>query len=140
MPIACVRWTRRNSTQADLRLWQLLNGPRFSTCPFRRQVWIGPYVVDFFCNEHRLIVEVGGAQRGNISDYDATRSAWLSARGYRKLRFRNDDVLARPEAVSQRLWQAIEIARVSPGEIVSAQTGNQRSGSLISSADRSRHC
>ncbi len=111
MPLSYARWLRRNSTQADLKLWQLLNHPRFGSCAFQRQVWIGHYIVDFLCQERRLIVEVGGGQHGATTEYDAMRSAWLCARGYEMLRFWNDEVLRAPEAISERLWRTLESVR-----------------------------
>ncbi|MDQ2743516.1 MAG: endonuclease domain-containing protein [Chloroflexota bacterium] len=59
---------------------------------FRRQHPIGPFVVDFFCASHRLIVEVDGPVHLNQQERDAERQTLLEACGYRVLRFTAGDV------------------------------------------------
>jgi len=59
---------------------------------FKRQVPIGNYIVDFVCNELRLIVEVDGSQHAE-NRYDELRDAELKNRGFKVLRFWNHDVL-----------------------------------------------
>ncbi len=73
---------------------------------FRRQYQLGPYIVDFLCHSHRLVVEVDGGQH-NDSDYDARRDAWLKAQGYEVLRFWNRDVLAEIDGVGRRICLAL---------------------------------
>jgi adenine-specific DNA-methyltransferase len=108
MPLSYARRMRRDSTEAELKLWQLLRDPRFGACQFKRQVWLGRYIVDFLSEERMLIVEVNGGQHGTNSAYDARRAAWLAARGYRSVRFWNYEILAMPNAVSEQLWRALE--------------------------------
>ena len=96
------RSLRQQSTQAELRLWQRLRGRRLRGYKFIRQEPIGPYVVDFVCREHRLAIEVDGGQHAD-SERDTMRDQWLRDRGYRVLRFWNNDVLANIEGV----WDAI---------------------------------
>jgi len=59
---------------------------------------MGPYMVDFICREHRLIVEVDGGQHAD-SEADARRDAYFAERGYRTLRFWNSDVLSNLDGV-----------------------------------------
>ncbi len=66
---------------------------------FRRQVPIGPYIVDFACLASKVVIEVDGGQHTEALDYDAARSAWLEARGYQVLRFWNNDVLSNTDSV-----------------------------------------
>ena len=54
---------RREMTKAELRLWVRLRKPGLPGFRFRRQVPIGPFIVDFFCPEHRLVVEIDGDTR-----------------------------------------------------------------------------
>ncbi|MGX5804066.1 endonuclease domain-containing protein [Bradyrhizobium sp. Arg314] len=86
---------RRAMTDAELKLWNELRAHRLMGMSFRRQVPIGPYIVDFACSAHRLIVEVDGSQHADVdhSRRDDERSAYLSASGWTILRFWNDDVI-----------------------------------------------
>ncbi len=83
---------RREPTEAEKRLWEELRDRRLMRLKFRRQVPLGPFIADFVCMEARLVVEVDGSQHGD-SVRDQRRDAELAARGFRVLRFWNDDVL-----------------------------------------------
>jgi len=100
---------RTNMTEAEQRLWYRLRAHRFQNLKFKRQAPIGPYVVDFICFDHKLIVEVDGGQHAQNAK-DEKRNAWLSREGYRVLRFWNDDILKRTEAVLEEIALAIESA------------------------------
>ena len=84
---------RTHQTDAEDLLWQTLRAKRLEGLKFRRQVPIGSFIVDFFCPEHRLVVELDGSQHGETAAYDERRSAWLRDRGYKVVRFWNDDAL-----------------------------------------------
>lgn len=92
------RAMRKVPTDAERKLWRLLRAKRLAGCKFRRQQRLEPYVVDFVCFETRLIVEADGSQHLD-SEYDSRRDAWLTAQGFRILRFWNNDVLTNPEGV-----------------------------------------
>jgi ATP-dependent helicase HrpA/adenine-specific DNA-methyltransferase len=98
------RALRQNPTDAESRLWRHLRGKQMEGIRFRRQQPIGPYIVDFFCAEARLIVEVDGGQHAEDSD---TRTRWLEARGYRVIRFWNNDVLSNTEGVLTMILRAL---------------------------------
>ena len=83
---------RLNSTDAERRLWNRLRSRANNDCKFVRQEPIGPYVVDFVCREHRLIIEVDGGQHAD-NKRDRLRDQWLAERNYRVLRFWNNEVL-----------------------------------------------
>ena len=85
-------------TEAEQLLWYHLRRRQLANQRFRRQVPMGPYVVDFACVELCLVVEVDGSQHMD-SKHDQQRDAWLTAAGYRVLRFWNHDVLGRTESV-----------------------------------------
>jgi very-short-patch-repair endonuclease len=86
------RAMRREPSDAEAKLWRALRGGRIGGCKFRRQEQIGPYIVDFVCYEHRLVVELDGSQHAG-STRDERRDAWLRSRGLDVLRFWNHDVL-----------------------------------------------
>jgi very-short-patch-repair endonuclease len=82
---------RKEMTEAEGKLWSALRGRRFEDFKFRRQVPIGKYIVDFVCQDCKLIVEVDGLQHQG-SEHDKVRDAWLISVGYRVLRFWNPDI------------------------------------------------
>lgn len=93
------RELRRTQTDAERVLWQRLRNRQLLGHKFRRQLPIGPYIVDFVCVERRLIIELDGGQHAEQRARDAQRSAWLQARGFRVLRFWNDQALKETNAV-----------------------------------------
>ena len=84
---------RKNSTDAERALWSLLRDRRLAGYNFRRQVPIGPYIVDFVCYQSKLIIEVDGGQHQVQKQYDDARTAWLESEGFTVLRFWNNNVL-----------------------------------------------
>jgi len=94
MSTAKARELRTHPTDAERRLWQKLKRRQIAGIKFRRQLPIGPYIVDFVCLERRLVVEVDGGQHLEQIPQDEQRSQWLRAQGFRVLRFWNNDALA----------------------------------------------
>jgi len=107
------RHLRHNMTDAEARLWFLLRGRRLADAKFRRQVPIGPYVVDFFCHEHGLIVEADGGQHLE-SRHDAKRTQYLEQQGCAVLRFWNDEILNNQDAVLTKILEALSGRAPSP--------------------------
>ena len=101
------RRLRRNPTDAEKKLWSLLRRKQLSGYRFRRQVPIGPYVVDFACLAAHLVIEVDGGQHAVSVDKDRQRTAWLESRGYKVVRFWNNDVLGNPDGVLQTILRAL---------------------------------
>jgi very-short-patch-repair endonuclease len=85
-------------TEAEAALWRLLRDRRLSETKWRRQVPIGPYVVDFVCLERRVVVECDGSQHAD-SQRDAVRDAWLADQGFLVVRFWNHEVLRERNSV-----------------------------------------
>jgi very-short-patch-repair endonuclease len=98
-------------TDAERSLWYHLRAGRFQGWKFRRQVPIGQYVVDFLCEEARLIVEVDGGQHAERIERDLARTQWLGEQGYEVIRFWNNDVLANIEGVLATLSPALSQGR-----------------------------
>jgi very-short-patch-repair endonuclease len=109
MPRILAKRLRTNMTDAEQRLWYRLRAHRFQNLKFKRQAPIGPYIVDFICFDHKLIVELDGGQHAQ-NPRDKKRDAWLICEGYRVLRFWNDDVLKQTSAVLEEIAGAIESA------------------------------
>src|SRR5690554_2328456 len=88
------RRLRRNSTRAELLLWNRLRARQLGGFKFVRQEPIGRYVVDFICRDRRVIVEVDGGQ--HVTDpRDLIRDRWPRDHNYRVFRFWNNDVLTK---------------------------------------------
>ncbi|MBV8649918.1 MAG: DUF559 domain-containing protein [Alphaproteobacteria bacterium] len=100
------RALRRNSTDAEGKLWLHLRGRQLGGCKFVRQEPIGRYYADFVCRELRLIIEVDGGQHAE-NRYDDKRDTHLTALGYRVLRFWNTDVLTNVEGVLETILKEL---------------------------------
>jgi very-short-patch-repair endonuclease len=80
---------------------------------FRRQHAIGPYIVDFCAPHQKLIIELDGSQHLEQQEYDAERTAYLKTRGYRILRFWNDEVMKNRDGVWLAILEALGLAENS---------------------------
>jgi len=96
---------RREPTYNERVLWRLLRDRRLAGMKFRRQAPIGPYVVDFVCLRHRLIVEADGPLHD--AGRDAVRDAWLGGAAFRVLRFENRLITEYPDVVLDRICEAV---------------------------------
>ncbi|MCB0210513.1 MAG: DUF559 domain-containing protein [Anaerolineae bacterium] len=93
------RELRQEMTPAESKLWDALRNKKLSGLKFRRQHPIDHFIVDFYCAAHKLVVEVDGGIHAKQSERDAERSVFLEQRGYRLIRFRNEQVLDALDAV-----------------------------------------
>src|SRR5215471_16587248 len=107
MPHKRARELRVNMTDAERRLWSALRDRRLQRFKFRRQHPIGPFIADFACVEHRLIIEADGGQHAE-SDTDARRTRWLEADGWYVLRFWNNDIMRNTEEVLETIRKVLE--------------------------------
>jgi very-short-patch-repair endonuclease len=89
----------RNMTPAEAKLWSHLRAHRMKDVHFRNQHAIGNYVVDFCATRRKLIIELDGSQHLEQEDYDAERTAFFEVKGYRVLRFWNNEVMNDIESV-----------------------------------------
>ena len=96
------RAMRRVPTEPERLLWARLRDRRLGGFKFRRQHPIGAFIADFACPERRLIVEADGEQHVD-SEYDAYRSEWLRAQGWRVIRFWNNEVRENPDGVAEAI-------------------------------------
>jgi very-short-patch-repair endonuclease len=104
------RALRKHDTWAEKLLWTWLRDRRFSTYKFRRQHAFGPHVLDFFCIEARLNIELDGFQHGGPEQraLDTERDAWLEARGLKVLRFWNGRLRREKQVVRDAIWNALQ--------------------------------
>ena len=104
------RALRREATDAERLLWSLLRNRQFLGLKFRRQHPLGGYILDFYCHEARLGVELDGGQHAEPEQaaYDAQRTRDLEGFGVRVVRFWNHEVLKEPEAVLGAIMEVVE--------------------------------
>ena len=100
---------RRNMTEPEKRLWLVVRNRQIGNAKFRKQSWLGPFLVDFFCAEAKLVVEVDGDSHAHQQDYDARRTAWRAAEGFRGIRVSNDDVMRNLEGVAVAIADALTL-------------------------------
>ena len=111
-PLARSRAIRRDSTEAEKRLWAMLRNRNLNGWKFRRQFTIDSYVVDFCCIAARLIVELDGEQHADVRKrYDDARTRELRDRGFRVLRFWNSEVLQGTDGVIQEISRMLKAQR-----------------------------
>jgi very-short-patch-repair endonuclease len=100
------RRLRSNPTEAELRLWSRLRRRQLDGLRFRRQVPLGRFIVDFSCYDERLVIELDGGQHLENHEEDAARTQWLESRGFRVLRFWNDEVFKNMDGVLETIRAA----------------------------------
>src|SRR3990172_3035191 len=93
-------------TPAETELWQHLRAGRLQGIHFRRQQIIGHFIVDFYCHQARLVVEVDGEIHQKQAEYDHVRDLYLQERGLRVLRFNNLEVKHELEMVLCAILEA----------------------------------
>ena len=106
--ISRARGLRRNQTEAEKRLWWRLRNRQPGGHKFRRQVQVGKFIVDFLCEDSRLIVEVDGGQHAMQTEQDNARTKELENSGYLVMRFWNNEVLENTEGVLERILNTLD--------------------------------
>ncbi|MCM1338831.1 MAG: endonuclease domain-containing protein [Muribaculaceae bacterium] len=104
------RKLRKNMTEQERKLWQFLRKKSIDGLKFRRQYPIGNYIVDFICNEKKLIIEIDGGQHNEAQNitYDKERTEFLENKGYKVIRFWNCDVDNNIEGVYQEILKNLK--------------------------------
>jgi adenine-specific DNA methylase/very-short-patch-repair endonuclease len=119
---------RKQPTEAEARAWEILRDRRLLGLKFRRQQPIRGFIVDFYCPEHRLALELDGAVHERQAEYDQARDQILASEDIRVLRVRNEDVSP------QRLQALVSAALSSP-----SPTQNPRPGNTATPSSESVH-
>jgi len=105
MATATARRLRANQTEVEKRLWSRLRNRGLLGLKFRRQVPLGDLVADFVCAEQALVIELDGGQHASSEARDQRRTAWLASRGWRVVRFWNNEVIENREGVCLRILE-----------------------------------
>lgn len=102
------RQLRRNATKAEQTLWTHLRNRQIANAKFRRQIPVDRYIVDFICEQRKVIIEIDGGQHQQQIAHDQQRTAALEAYGYIVLRYWNNEVLSNVEGVLQEIEDALK--------------------------------
>ena len=113
-----IRNLRRNATDAEHLIWGYIRGRRLHGQKFRRQQAMGPYVLDFYCHDLKLAIELDGGQHNEMAQvaHDQRRDAFMAAQGIRILRYRNDEVMSRTDDVLADVWSMVALLESSRPE------------------------
>ena len=106
------RKLRKQSTDAELRLWYYLRAKRTLNLKWRRQHPIPPYVADFYCHQAKLVVELDGGQ--HEAGHDSHRTAYIRSQGIEVIRFWNNDALLNTEVVMDEILRVVQMRTLSP--------------------------
>jgi very-short-patch-repair endonuclease len=104
---------RHTPTPAEVKLWLHLRVNQLNGHSFRRQHAIGPFITDFCCIKAKLVIEVDGGQHVEQEAYDLERTAYLQSRGYRVIRFWNEDVMKNTDRVVEMILEELEATPVA---------------------------
>ena len=120
------RGQRDEPTRAEALFWQAVRNRRFMALKFKRQMAIGPFIADFCCFKHKLVIELDGETHESLEarTRDVIRTAFLKGEGYRVLRFPNERVLGNFEFVLREVASVLGLAGLpssdpaSPGHLL----------------------
>lgn len=101
---------RARSTDAERLLWQKLRGRQVCNLKFFRQFSIGPYILDFYCPEKKIAIELDGSQHTTEQGvaYDVERTAYLTGKDVKVMRFWNNEVLTNVDGVVMKVLEVVK--------------------------------
>ncbi len=114
------RELRSNPTRAETEMWHGLRSKRLAGYKFRRQHSLGPFIVDFYCTQFQIVVEVDGATHDDLSqkEYDTERTKYLQENNIRVIRFTDGEVLWSVDMCCEKILALIlEIQRKPEDEV-----------------------
>jgi very-short-patch-repair endonuclease len=114
MPIA--REKRTEQTAAEEFLWQHIRNRQLAGIKFRRQHVIDHYIVDFYCHEAALVIEVDGSIHEQQKEEDALRQAEIEAVGAVFIRFSNEEVMGNIADVLEKIVHEVNKHRPTKAE------------------------
>ena len=101
------RKLRREATPPERAMWRVLRAHRLEAWKFARQVSVGSYFIDFAARRERFGSELDGDSHAQTELYDKVRTSYLEGRGWRIIRFTNNDILSNPEGVGQSILASL---------------------------------
>ncbi len=101
------RELRANQTDAEKALWSRLRSKQLAGVRFNSQYPVGPFICDFVARSKGLVIELDGGQHALTVSYDSGRTRYIEERGYRVLRFWNNDVLNNLDGVLSEIERVL---------------------------------
>lgn len=113
------RRLRSDMTGPEKRLWSRLRSRQLQGSKFRRQHGIGPYIVDFYCPEQSLVIEIDGDSHADAEQIqkDQRRDRYLQSIGLRVVRYTNDDIMKNLDGVLEDLQKRVSSGSASPNPL-----------------------
>ena len=116
---------RNNTTAPEAIFWQILTGKQIDGLKFRRQYGFGPFVLDFYCPEIRLCIEIDGMvhKTADADEYDRMRTQFLNDNDIAVKRYDNDVVYRNVEGIIREIreykkeWDALKLARIDRAKL-----------------------
>jgi very-short-patch-repair endonuclease len=94
---------RKQQTDAEKKLWWELRNRQLAGYKFKRQYVLEKYIVEFYCAEKLLVIEVDGGQHAEQKEYDEKRTEFLISKGYKVIRFWNNEVMENLDGVLEMI-------------------------------------
>lgn len=105
--IEFARKLQQDATDPEALMWGCLRDRRVNKCKFRRQHPIKPYILDFYCADLKLAIELDGGQHNSAEgkQHDKARDVFLRSQGIETLRFTNEEVMNHTDNVMDVIWK-----------------------------------
>ena len=105
------RYLRNNMTSQERKIWNIIRNRQFYGFRFLRQYVIGTYIVDFICRSEKIIIEIDGGQHNETEKIklDEERTNFLNLKGYKVIRFWNNEIDNNIEGVYRKLQEVFNV-------------------------------
>ena len=122
--LANAKQLRKTMTDVEQKLWYQLRAKRFASYKFRRQVPMQKYIADFVCYEPRIVIEVDGGQHADQKEYDQKRDEFFMQKGFKVLRFWNNEVMENMEGVLTVILNTLQVTPL-PNPLPQGERGQE---------------
>lgn len=116
---------RAKSTEVEEILWQKIRNRQLNNLKFLRQYSVGPYILDFFCPEMRLAIELDGEQHKEAIEYDQERESFLKDKDIKTIRFWNNEVINNIENIFEIINKTADNLGGNPSLVVREGEGGE---------------
>ena len=103
---------RKNMTPAEIILWEIIRDKKISGYKFRNQHPVDRYILDFYCHEKKLAIEIDGKIHDQGKDYDNYRDEYLKSAGIEVLRFSNDEIINNTDKIIEIIRTRLNVKPV----------------------------